>query len=169
MTKLVVMGVAGCGKSSLGQALAAARARPYIEGDAHHSAASIAKMRGGTALTDADRSGWLARLGQMLAAQADGTVLACSALKKAYRDQLRQANAGLGFVFLDISRDLSLERVAARGDAHLFPVSLVDSQFAALESPVGEAGVLRVDAGLPPEQQLSLVLAWLQAQEGAQQ
>jgi len=169
MTKLVVMGVAGCGKSSLGQALAAARGLPYVEGDAHHSAASIAKMRAGTALTDADRSGWLGSLGQMLAAQPGGAVLACSALKKIYRDQLRQANAGLCFVFLDISRDLSLERVAARGDAHLFPVSLVDSQFATLESPVGEAGVLRVDASLAPEQQLSQVLTWLHAQEGAQQ
>jgi len=169
MTKLVVMGVAGCGKSSLGQALAAALGLPYIEGDAHHSAASIAKMRAGIALTDDDRSGWLDSLGRMLAAQPAGAVLACSALKKRYREQLRAANPGLRFVFLDISRELSLARVAARGDQHLFPVSLVDSQFATLESPLGEAGVLRVDAGLPPERQLSLVQTWLQAQEGAQQ
>lgn len=162
MTNVLVMGVAGCGKSSLGQALAEQLAWPFIEGDAHHSAASIAKMRAGQALTDEDRSGWLARLGELLAGSPDGAVLACSALKKAYRDQLRQASPGLRFVFLDISRDLSLQRVAARGDRHLFPISLVDSQFATLEYPVGEDDVLRVDAALRPEEQRSQALAWLQ-------
>lgn len=162
MNNVVVMGVAGCGKSSLGQALAERLDWPFIEGDAHHSAASIAKMRAGQALTDDDRSGWLALLGQLLAGSADGAVLACSSLKKAYRDQLREASPGLRFVFLDISRDLSLQRVAARGDQHLFPISLVDSQFATLEYPVGEAGLLRVDAALRPEEQLSQALPWLQ-------
>jgi gluconokinase len=161
MANLVVMGVAGCGKSSLGVAVAERLGWPYIEGDAHHAPASIAKMRAGEALTDADRQGWLLRLGQLLAGSPSGAVLACSALKRSYREQLRGASPGLRFVFLDISRDLSLQRVAARGDRHLFPVSLVDSQFATLESPLGEAGVLRVAAASPPSQQLSEVLAWL--------
>ena len=161
MKNTVVMGVAGCGKSSLGQALASALSRNYIEGDAHHSAANVAKMRAGIALTDADRSGWLQLLGEQLGQQPDGSVLACSALKKAYRDWLRQAAPGLRFVFLEISREQSLQRVAARGDQHLFPISLVDSQFATLESPLGEPGVLLVDAAQNPAQQLGQVLHWL--------
>ena len=161
MTNIVVMGVAGCGKSSLGQAIAAALGCfAYVEGDAHHSAANIAKMRAGAPLTDADRSAWLTVLGAQLAASSH-MVVACSALKRSYRAQLRAASADLRFVFIDISRDLSLQRVAARGDAHLFPVSLVDSQFTTLESPVSEARVLRVDAALPLEQQLNQALTWL--------
>ncbi|MET0520326.1 MAG: gluconokinase [Burkholderiaceae bacterium] len=162
MSNIVIMGVAGCGKSSLGQALAAALGWRYIEGDAHHAPASIAKMRAGIALTDADRSGWLDELGRMLAATPNGQVLACSALKRRYRDQLRAACPGLRFVFLEISHALALQRVAARAEQHLFPATLVDSQFAALESPVGEPGVLRLDAALPPEQQRREAQAWLQ-------
>jgi len=161
MANIVVMGVAGCGKSSLARAIATQLDWPFIEGDAHHSPANIAKMRGGAPLTDADRSGWLARLGALLAAAPGGAVLACSALKKSYREQLRAASPGLRFVFIDIGRDLALQRVAERGDRHLFPVSLVDSQFATLESPLGEPGVLRVPGDRPPGPQLQLVLAWL--------
>jgi gluconokinase len=161
MVNLVVMGVAGCGKSSLGLAIAEDLGWPYIEGDAHHAPASIAKMRAGEALTDADRHGWLQRLGELLAASPDGAVLACSALKRSYREQLRAASPGLRFVYIDISRDLSLQRVAARGDRHLFPVSLVDSQFATLESPIGEPGVLRVAANQSLAQQRSEVMTWL--------
>lgn len=139
------MGVAGCGKSSLGAALAAAEHLPLIEGDDHHSPASRDKMSQGIALTDADRQGWLQTLGRLLAEHPEGVVLTCSALKKAYRDQLRQACPGLRFAFLDIDREQSLQRVSARA-SHFFSSSLVDSQFATLESPVGEAGVLRLDA-----------------------
>lgn len=85
------MGVAGCGKSSLGLALAQALRLPLIEGDDHHSPASRAKMSEGIALTDADREGWLTTLGQLLQAHPQGAVLTCSALKKAYRDRLRAA------------------------------------------------------------------------------
>ena len=91
---VVVMGVAGCGKSSLGSALAQAEGLPLIEGDDHHSPASREKMRQGIALTDADREGWLATLGQLLQAQPQGVVLTCSALKKVYRDRLRSACPG---------------------------------------------------------------------------
>jgi len=139
------MGVAGCGKSSLGAALADAEHLPLIEGDDHHSTASREKMSQGIALTDADRQGWLQTLGRLLAEHPEGVVLTCSALKKAYRDQLRQACPGLRFAFLDIDREQSLKRVSARA-SHFFSSSLVDSQFATLESPVGEAGVLRLDA-----------------------
>jgi gluconokinase len=161
MNKLVVMGVAGCGKSSLGLALAQALRTPYIEGDSYHADESITKMRAGIPLTDTDRQGWLERLSDALSYAQPGGVLACSALKRSYRDRLRAASPGLRFVFLDISRDLSLQRVAARSAEHLFPVSLVDSQFAALETPVDEEGVVTVAAAATPDQQLAQVLAWL--------
>ena len=99
---LVVMGVAGCGKSSLGQSLAAALQLPLIEGDDHHSAASRTKMSQGVPLTDADREGWLTQLGQLLQARPEGAVLTCSALKKAYRDRLRAARPSLRFAFLQL-------------------------------------------------------------------
>ena len=111
---VVVMGVAGCGKSSLGSALAQAEGLPLIEGDDHHSPTSREKMRQGIALTDADREGWLTTLGQLLQAQPQGAVLTCSALKKVYRDRLRNACPGLRFVFLEIDRASAGQRVAAR-------------------------------------------------------
>ena len=139
------MGVAGCGKSSLGAAVAAAEGLPLIEGDAFHSAESRRKMAAGIPLTDADRAHWLATLAGQLAAHPAGVVLTCSALKRAYREQLRQAAPGLRFVFLEISREAAHERVQGRG-GHFFCASLVESQFATLEPPVGEQGVLRLDA-----------------------
>lgn len=148
---LVVMGVAGCGKSSLGLAVAEDLGLPMIEGDAHHSAASVAKMSQGIALTDADRAGWLDRLAALLGEahqRGAGTVLSCSALKRAYRERLRAdlpAGATLRFLWLDITPAEALRRVSQRG-SHFFSASLVDSQFAALESPLGEPGVLRLDA-----------------------
>lgn len=161
MESLVVMGVAGCGKSSLGAALAAALGLPLIEGDDFHAASSKAKMRTGIALTDADRTGWLDTLGAELAARPDGAVLTCSALRRAYRDRLRARRPGLRFVFLEIRRDESLRRVAQRAASHLFPASLVDSQFETLEPPHGEAGVLAVDATLPVERLVERVQGWL--------
>jgi gluconokinase len=161
------MGVAGCGKSSLGIAVAQSEGVVLIEGDEHHSAASRDKMSRGIALTDADRDGWLGTLCAELRAQPNGVVLTCSALKRAYRERLRAAAPGLRFVFLDISREQALVRVAARGSAHFFSASLVDSQFAALEPPTGEPGVLRVDALAPLSQLQAEVAAWLNAKEHA--
>lgn len=164
----VVMGVAGCGKSSLGEALARAEGLPLIEGDDHHSPESRDKMRQGIALTDADREGWLNTLGQLLQAQgSQGAVLTCSALKRTYRDRLRAACPGLCFVFLEIDRDSAARRVAARADTHFFSSALVDSQFATLESPVGEPGVLRLDALLPVPTLQQQASAWIGAKEGA--
>ncbi len=158
------MGVAGCGKSSLGQALAQAEGLRLVEGDDFHGEASRAKMSQGIALTDADREGWLESLGQQLRLHPEGLVLTCSALKRAYRDRLRRAAPGLRFVFLDISREAAQARVAARAATHFFSLSLVDSQFATLESPVGEPGVLRVDALLPIPQLQQQVAAWLRSE-----
>lgn len=164
---VVVMGVAGCGKSSLGQALARAQGVPLIEGDDHHSRASRDKMRGGVALTDADRHGWLVSLSELLQRQPHGAVLTCSALKKSYRERLRSACAGLRFVFLDIDRQNAAERVAARSEGHFFASSLVDSQFDTLEPPIGEPGVLRLDALLPLTTLQKQASAWIANEEAA--
>lgn len=160
MNSLVFMGVAGCGKSSLGSAAASALGLPLIEGDDFHSDKSKQLMRSGVPLTDELRAGWLETLGAELAARPDGAVLTCSALKRAYREVLRRHAPGLRFVFLDITRDEAMRRVASRAGAHLFPTTLVDSQFATLESPVGEAGVLRVDATAPLPDLVAQVSAW---------
>lgn len=158
---IVVMGVAGCGKSTLAAAVAEAEGLPLVEGDDFHSAANRTKMSQGIALTDADRDGWLGVLGQQIQARPSGLVLTCSALKRSYRDRLRSARPGLLFVFLQIDRDEALKRVAARAATHFYPTSLVDSQFATLESPVGEPGVLAVDAREPVQRLQPQVSAWL--------
>ena len=141
---VVVMGVAGCGKSAVGARIAALLVLPLIEGDDFHPLANVEKMQRGQPLLDADRADWLAALGLELRAAPGGAVLTCSALKHAYRDGLRVARPGLSFVYLQISPDESLRRVAARG-AHFYPPSLVASQFAALQDPSGESGVLTLD------------------------
>jgi gluconokinase len=165
MAAVVIMGVAGCGKSSLGAVLAAGCGWPLIEGDDFHPPASRDKMNRGVPLTDADRDGWLTTLAAELARHPQGAVLTCSALKRAYRDRLRTASPGLRFVFLDIDRAHALQRVAARASTHFFSASLVDSQFATLESPVGEPGVLRLDALAPLPVLQAQAQGWLQGPE----
>ncbi len=157
---IVFMGVAGCGKSTLAAAVALAEGLPLVEGDEFHTDANREKMSEGTPLNDDDREGWLGILGEQLHAAPGGIVLTCSALKRKYRDRLRQASPGLRFVFLDLTRPAAMSRVAARAE-HFFSASLVDSQFAALESPVGETGVLRVDATESLERLQSQVQAWM--------
>ena len=164
---IVIMGVAGCGKSSLGVAVAAVTGQRLLEGDDYHSPQSKAKMSQGVALLDADREGWLGLLADELRAHAGGLVLTCSALKKSYRDRLRQASPGLRFVYLQISRDEALARVEARSAQHFFSTSLVDSQFATLEPPLGEPGVLGVDATAPLVQLQTQVAAWMTDKETA--
>ena len=164
MNSLVFMGVAGCGKSSVAQSVAAALGWAMVEGDSFHPPANSAKMRAGIALSDEDRAGWLDALGAQLASYrlADRPVaLTCSSLKRSYREQLRAQSPGLRFVFLDIDRATSLARVQSRAGVHLFPASLVDSQFSALESPVGEPGVLRVDATAALGDVTVQVVAWV--------
>jgi gluconokinase len=159
---IVVMGVSGCGKSAVGGRLAQLLRLPLIEGDKFHPARNIEKMRQGLPLDDDDRAGWLERLGQELMAHPAGAVLTCSALKRAYRDRLRRAAAGLRFVHLNLSEQQALERVASRG-GHFYPPSLVASQFQTLEDPAGEAGVLVVDAMLPVEEIAQAAVRWLGA------
>ena len=162
---MVVMGVAGCGKSSLAAAVAEAERLPLIEGDTFHSACNVEKMRRGVALTDADREGWLALLGAELRAHPQGVVLTCSALRRTYRERLRAASPGLRFAFLDIDREAALRRVHARAAAHFFSSTLVESQFATLESPVGEPGVLWLDATAPLAILQPQLSAWWRSEE----
>lgn len=159
MASLVVMGVSGCGKSHIAQRLAARLDRPLLEGDEFHGEANRSRMQRGIALTDADRADWLARLGDELAARPAGAVLTCSALRRSYRDRLRAAAPGLRFVWLDLDMAQALQRVAGRG-GHFFPPALVANQFDTLEPPVGEAGVLRVDATAPPDVIVEQAMGW---------
>jgi len=164
---MVVMGVSGCGKSSLGSSLADTLGTRFVEGDAHHGESNLCKMRSGIALTDEDREGWLAALAVELAKPPLPVVLTCSSLKRRYRDRLRAASPGLRFVFMDIERDEALQRVASRGAAHFFSTDLVDNQFATLERPDGESGVLRVDATAPLPVLTAEVIAWLASEDKA--
>ncbi|PXX50586.1 gluconokinase [Aquitalea magnusonii] len=160
---IVVMGVTGCGKSSLGLALANALGASYIEGDSYHPPQNIARMAAGIPLTDADRAGWLALLAQRLAsgvAQGEAMVLACSALKRRYRDTLRQGDPKLLFVHLAGNKALIAERMAAR-DAHFMPGSLLDSQFHDLEEPAGDERCIRCDISQPLDRLLQQLLQQL--------
>ncbi|MFB8829172.1 gluconokinase [Azotobacter sp. CWF10] len=145
---LVIMGVAGCGKSSVGQALCRLNGAMPIEGDAFHPPGNIRKMSAGIPLTDEDRDGWLGILcDELRHAVAAGRrpVLSCSALKRSYRERLRQAVPGLGFVYLELSPAVAARRVAER-PGHFMPASMIDSQFATLEPPVDEPLTLVLDA-----------------------
>ncbi|MDF2463845.1 MAG: gluconokinase [Ramlibacter sp.] len=157
---VVVMGVAGCGKSAVGERIAQSLGLPLIEGDEFHPAGNIDKMSRGLPLEDEDRAGWLDQLAAELARHPAGAVLTCSALKRAYRDRLRAAAPGLQFVHLQLTQDEALRRVQSRG-GHFYPPSLVASQFEALEDPAGEPGVLGVDAGLPLDAVATQALRWL--------
>ena len=160
---LVVMGVSGSGKTETSHAVADALGFRHIEADHFHPEENVARMRAGTPLSDADRVEWLQKLVvEMQRAIADdvGFVLACSALKSRYRDLLRSAVPGLRFAHLSIDYDTAVQRVGGRA-GHFMPISLVDSQFATLESPEGEPGVLVVDASQPREAVLVEITDWM--------
>ena len=147
---VVVMGVSGSGKSSVGAALAAGLGLAFRDADALHAPEAVAKMARGVPLEDADRWPWLDRVGAVLAAgdgHPAGVVVACSALKRAYRDRLRAAAPSLRFVFLDGDAATLAARLATR-PGHYMPASLLASQLATLERPSAEEGdVVRVDVG----------------------
>lgn len=151
---VVVMGVAGCGKSSVGRGLADALGCPFIEGDQHHPASNIAKMSAGIPLTDSDREGWLAVLAGFIAdadRQNRPLVVACSALKRRYRDQLRGNSRRVLFLHLHGSKALIASRMGAR-TAHFMPTALIDSQFADLEPPGADEASLTYDITLTADE-----------------
>ncbi|WP_018898505.1 gluconokinase [Rhizobium sp. 2MFCol3.1] len=145
---IIVMGVSGSGKSSVGEAIAQALAVEFAEGDALHPASNVEKMSKGIPLTDEDRFPWLDIIGKTMRAALDrneSIIVSCSALKKSYRDRLRTAVAGnLFFVYLHGSKELLTVRMGAR-KGHFMPLSLLENQLATLEVPTGEPGVVTVD------------------------
>ncbi len=147
------MGVSGSGKSTVGRLLAQTLRVPFQDGDELHPPDNIARMAAGVPLTDADRYDWLAAIGKRLAAaggRRGGVVVACSALKRAYRDQLREVAPDLRLVYLHGDTVLLAERLAARRD-HYMPASMLPSQLAALEPPGPQESAIAIDVAQPPE------------------
>ena len=159
------MGVSGCGKSTLGALLASRLDCPFLEGDDFHDAPAVAKMRAGQPLVDDDRWPWLDRLGAAIGealASRGQVVAACSALRRSYRQHLREAIGGpVGFMLLDTTREELLRRLAHRS-GHYMPASLLDSQLATLERPEADEAVFVLDAAASPERLCEHVQAWLE-------
>jgi carbohydrate kinase (thermoresistant glucokinase family) len=155
------MGVSGCGKSAVGKRLAIEAGVDYIEGDDAHSVSNIEKMAAGVTLNDADRFDWLMILQSKIRrakVQGAGLVLSCSALKRKYRDLLREANPDIEFIHLNGDRDVIASRLAARHD-HFMPLSLLDSQFADLEPLQSDEKGVTLDIRKTPERLVELILA----------
>ena len=160
MERWVVMGVSGCGKSSVGAMLAQSLGVHFIEGDDYHSPANVTKMAAGVPLRDEDRVLWLEALQAEIRQSVEagvGIVLSCSSLKKRYRDVLRAGAADLRFAHLEGSRELIAQRMAAR-TGHYMPLSLLDDQLAVLEPlQAGEAG-LTLDIRNEPRELVAAIL-----------
>jgi len=150
LTSVVLMGVSGSGKTTVGRRAAVLAGVPFIDADDLHPLANVAKMSAGHPLDDADRAPWLDRVARVLADET-GAVVACSALRRSYRDRLRRDAPHVVFILLQLSR-MDLERRLAARPAHFMPVGLLDSQLAALEAPAPDEGVLVLDATRPIEE-----------------
>ena len=160
---VVVMGVSGSGKTTLARALADAWPATFLDADDVHSLAAKTRMAGGQPLTDRMRAPWVRRIAldlQRRVATGERVVLAFSGLRQRHRDQLRATGLPMKFLFLHGDATLIAARMQARR-GHYMPASLLDSQFATLETPVDEADVVRIDAAEPPAVQLRLALAAL--------
>ena len=157
----VVMGITGSGKSTVGAMLARTLGVDFVEGDDYHSRENVERMAAGIPLTDLDRADWLRALADRIRFAGDsntGLVLTCSALKRSYRDILRSAASGLQFIFLEGSRSLIAERLAARR-GHFMPPALLDSQLATLEEPSPDEHVLTFDIGESPQKIVDDIVA----------
>jgi gluconokinase len=161
--RIAVMGVSGSGKSTLGAALAQYLGATFLEGDAFHSPENVTRMAAGVALTDADRQGWLSTLSARLGAArqaGEAVVLSCSALKRSYRDTLRQQASDLALVYLAGTPQLLVQRMAGRS-GHYMPPSLLASQLATLEPPQADEHALTLDIARTPQTLLQDTLTWL--------
>ena len=165
---IVVMGVAGCGKSTAGTEIARHLCVTFLEGDQLHPAANVEKMAAGVPLTDEDRYPWLEAIGAAIKSRvvrSEGVVAACSALKRAYRAILRE-RSGTGneliFVYLSGSQELISERLKLR-TGHFFPASLLDSQFATLEPPQADERHVVADLRMPLEEMIAQVMRDIEA------
>ncbi|WP_336245085.1 gluconokinase, GntK/IdnK-type [Paeniglutamicibacter quisquiliarum] len=161
--RVIVMGVSGCGKSTVGELLGAELGAGFLDGDSLHPQSNIDKMAAGHPLDDADREPWLREVGERLGSAEPGSmVIACSALKRSYRDLIRSEAPGTVFIHLHGTVELLTERMSAR-PGHFMPVGLLESQLATLEPlESDEAGVV-LDIAATPAQLAQEAAAWLDA------
>lgn len=163
ISHVVVMGVSGCGKTTVGEGVAEVLGWRFAEGDAYHPRANIDKMASGTPLTDDDRRPWLQRLATWIGEQeaaGRSSVLSCSALKRSYRDLLRSGAPCVRFVHLHGDRSILEERLSTRA-GHFFPAKLLDTQLETLELLGPDEDGLVVGLDLTPEEQIAQAVAWL--------
>ena len=160
--RVIVMGVCGCGKSTVGQGLAERLGLPFVEGDTLHPPENVARMASGVALTDEDRWPWLDRIAQALVESREtGAVVACSALKRSYRDRLRRAAPDLALVHLHGRHEVLAGRLASRR-GHYMPASLLDSQLRALQPPDPDERAIELDIETLPQALVEQAMALLE-------
>jgi gluconokinase len=160
---LIVAGVAGCGKTTVGALLAGLLRWHFLDADTFHSEANVAKMRSGVPLTDEDRGPWLRAIADWMdatIAAGQSAVLACSALKRSYRDELLSGRPAATMVFLLVDRDVLVRRLTSRR-GHFFPEKLLDSQLASLEPPGPDERVRTVHVDGDPAQTAATIIALL--------
>ncbi|MEJ8474266.1 gluconokinase [Roseibium algae] len=146
---VIIMGVAGCGKTTVGEHLSEALDWRFLDGDSLHPADNIEKMSKGTPLTDEDRWPWLGAVGSALQGSETSIIIGCSSLKRIYRDEIRKTAQGpVSFVHLAGSKELIALRMQERA-GHFMPLSLLESQFAALETPGNDENTVTVDIAKP--------------------
>jgi gluconokinase len=162
---VVVMGVSGSGKSTVGEDLAVRLHAAYQEGDSLHPAANVDKMSHGIPLTDADRRPWLLAIAAIIDGwleRHEAGVVTCSALKRAYREILIGKREGVALVYLDGSHELIGQRMAAR-HGHFMPTALLDSQFATLEPPGDDETPITVSVDAAPDAIVETIMQQLEA------
>jgi gluconokinase len=163
--RIVVMGVSGAGKSTVGEALAHRLDVPFVDADDLHPAVNVEKMRAGTPLTDDDRWPWLDLVGAVLAeASPPGVVVACSALRRAYRDRLRALAPDVVFVALEGDPEVLAERLGGRA-GHFMPATLLASQLALYESPAADERAVRCAIEEPLDEIVTAAVAGVEALE----
>ncbi|MBV1868796.1 MAG: gluconokinase [Marinosulfonomonas sp.] len=161
--RFVVMGVSGCGKTTVGAAVAQRLDALFVDGDDLHSQNNIEKMARGQPLTDADRHPWLVDVGRQLAKETGPIVIGCSALKRSYRDTIcKTAGGKVWFLYLDGSRDVLLARMTTRSQ-HFMPASLLESQLVALEPPQPDELSVCVDIDQPVDRLVDQLVAKITA------
>ncbi|KRE65507.1 MULTISPECIES: gluconokinase [Micrococcaceae] len=157
--RVIVMGVSGCGKTTIGDLVARELGVPFLDGDSLHPVENVAKMAAGTPLTDEDRWPWLATVGSRLAAAGDGgLVLACSALRRSYRDAIREQSPDTIFLHLNGSKEVLKARTEGR-IGHFMPPALLDSQLATLEPLQDDETGVVVDISAPVDDVVAAALA----------